>query len=78
MLRQKLKISSNLIHTEVKDFDFMINQSDVLNYNDAVKIDNVLKINIHPLFYTKISWQIINSLNHFFFKPFYTLLQKEF
>lgn len=65
LFRKRLRISSDIIHSQLKDFDFTLTQKDVSNYNEAVKnkTSSFFAKDIHPLFYTKISWQIIENLN---------------
>lgn len=67
LFRKRLKISSSVIHTNIKDFEFKINQKEAKNYNDAVKNGDksVFKKDLHSLFYTQISWQIIENLNDY-------------
>lgn len=71
LFRRRLKITSNVINTPIKDFHYAIDINNVINYGEAIeneKGQNLSKINkgkIHPLFYTKISWQIIEKLNNY-------------
>ena len=63
--RRRLKISSNAIGTEIRDFHYSLTAESVANYNEAVENipANMRVKGLHPLFYTKISWQIIENLN---------------
>ncbi len=69
LFRKRLKISSNFIHTQISDYYYSVDLNDVIKYNDAVKNDNHQisseQKNLHPLYYTKISWKIIENLNEF-------------
>lgn len=65
LFRPRLEISSESIKIGIKDFQYLLTKNDIVNYNDAVSNgaeDDVLT-RIHPLFYTKISWRIIENLN---------------
>jgi len=69
LFRIRLKISSNFIHTQILNYNYPVDLKDITEYNDAVKNDDqqisVEQKNLHPLFYTKISWKIIENLNEF-------------
>ncbi len=75
LLRKRLKISSNFIHSQIKDYYYPVKTEEIKNYNEAVRNDSSeipskkFKENLHPLFYTKISWQIIKNLNNFLEEP---------
>jgi hypothetical protein len=73
LLRRRLKINSDIIQTKIKDFNYFIDKDNIKNYNDAVRNNDIASLiddqNIHPLFYTKISWQIIESLNKYLDRP---------
>lgn len=66
LFRKKLKISSDFINVGIADFNFKQSQKDIINYNIAVanSKNDSLKINQHPLYYTKVSWRIIENLNN--------------
>ena len=65
LFRRRLKISSNVINTEIRDFHYLLIPKSVTNYNEAVENipANRRVKGLHPMFYTKISWQIIENLN---------------
>jgi len=71
LLRKRLKISSNFIHSQIKDYYYPVKTEDIKKYNEAVRnyssetSSKNIKENPHPLFYTKISWHIIENLNDF-------------
>lgn len=75
LFRRKLQISSNIINVEIKDHKYLVDKNDVKRYNNVVKNNNSQSIlvenkeNIHPLFYTKISWQILKNLTEFLKEP---------
>jgi len=73
LLRRRLKINSDTIQTKIKDFNYSVDRDNIKNYNDAVRNSGIASLidnqNIHPLFYTKISWQIIENLNKYLDKP---------
>lgn len=68
---KKLKISSDIFHTEIKDSYYSVNEEDVHNFYEAVRntSDDFKGFNkndsIHSLFFTKISWKIIENLNDY-------------
>lgn len=66
LFRKRLKISSDFINVGIADFNFKQSQKDIINYNIAVanSKNDSLKINQHPLYYTKVSWRIIENLNN--------------
>ena len=67
LFRDRLEIASDLINTSIKDFEFQLTPKDVLNYNEAVENgdESAVKATLHPLYYTKISWRIIENLNDY-------------
>ncbi len=73
--RQRLSVSSDLVYAQIKNFNYPVEVVDVLKYNDAVKNEDQQSSStnnneiLHPLFYTKISWQIIQNLNKFLENP---------
>lgn len=73
LFRQRLKISSDFVDAKIKDYDFSVDINDIARYNDAVKNDTQktasIKEMIHPVFFTKISWKIIEDLNEFLEAP---------
>lgn len=75
LLRQRLSVSSDLVYAKIKSFNYTVEVADVLKYNDAVKNDTQQPTStnnntfLHPLFYTKISWRIIENLNKFLENP---------
>jgi len=73
LFRQRLEISSDFVHAKIKDFIYSVDENDVARYNDAVKNNNrpasSVNNNLHPVFFTKISWQIIEKLNEFLETP---------
>ncbi|MEN8122578.1 MAG: MaoC/PaaZ C-terminal domain-containing protein [Bacteroidota bacterium] len=71
IFRQRLKISSDVIDTEIKDFNYLLTNESVSNYNEVVaNIPADLKTKgLHPLYYTKISWKIIENLNNYLEVP---------
>lgn len=73
LFRQRLTVSSSFVFAKIIDTDFSVDINDIEKYNDAVKNDNQQAASkeemIHPLFFTKISWQIIENLNEFLEVP---------
>ncbi len=71
LFRPRLEISSDSIKINIKDVQYLITKEDVVSYNDAVTngIEDDAFVGLHPLFYTKISWHIIESLNKYLEKP---------
>lgn len=71
LFRQRLKLSSDAIDTKIKDIQYLLSNEQVTNYNKAVgKISSdETTTDIHPLFYTKISWHLIENLNDYLEKP---------
>lgn len=71
IFRRRLKISSNVIDTEIKDFHYLLTNERVTNYNEVVANNsaNEMLTGLHPLFYTKISWKIIENLNAYLEVP---------
>ena len=69
LFRKRLKISSNFIYTQISDYNYPVDLKNIIAYNDVVKNDDQQissgQKNLHPLFYTKISWKIIENLNDF-------------
>ena len=69
LFRKRLKISSNFIHTQISDYNYPVDLKNIIAYNNVVKNDDQQisfgQKNLHPLFYTKISWKIIENLNDF-------------
>ena len=71
LFRQRLGVSSDLVDTKIKNFSYTVEIADVLKYSDAVKNNTQQPSSknnntfLHPLYYTKISWQIIENLNKF-------------
>ncbi len=73
LFRYRLTISSSFVHANIKDFTYSVDKNDVARYNDAVKNNkrpaSSVNNNLHPVFFTKISWQIIENLNEFLEAP---------
>lgn len=71
LFRRRLKLSSDAIETGIKDIPYLVSEEQVTNYSEAVgKISaNAKTTDIHPLFYTKISWHLIEHLNDYLDKP---------
>jgi len=75
IFRKRIKISDKVANTEIKNIDYFIDNEMIINYTEAVmnkegKNDKYSKIeNAHPLFYTRISWNIIENLNKHLEKP---------
>ena len=69
LFRRRLKINADTIQTKIRDFNYSVDKDNIANYNGAVRNSNIASLyhneNIHPLFYTKISWQIIENLNKY-------------
>jgi len=74
--RKRLVFFSDEVFSQIKDFDYLVNAKDLSNYNEAIKNDKQQNIStdieeiIHPLYYTKISWKIIENLNKYLENPF--------
>jgi len=75
IFRKRINISDEVASTKIKDIDFFIDSEMINNYTEAVKnqedkYDEYSKTtNAHPLFYTRISWNIIENLNKYLDKP---------
>jgi hypothetical protein len=71
--RKRLFISSNFVQAKIKDFQYKISPQAIINYNQIVsnKEDKTSgeKNYIHPLFFAKINWQVIDNLNNYLEKP---------
>ncbi len=66
-----LKIKEDIANSNFKDFDFWIDSEDIINFTNAIKTDKegkkheIDKPILHPLYFSKISWQIISNLNNY-------------
>ena len=75
IFRKRISISNEVVNTKVKDIDFFVDGEMINNYTQAVKnkeneVDKYGKnTTAHPLFYTRISWNIIENLNKHLDKP---------
>ena len=75
LFRKRLHISSDFINTPIKDFRYSVSENKIADYNNVVSStkntgkDSQNSNYIHPVFFAKISWQIILDFNDFLEKP---------
>ncbi len=72
LFKKRLYISSETIVTTLRDFHFKIDQVAAEKYRSVVEAGAISEQNIdmiHPLYLTKISWHIVESLNEYLEQP---------
>lgn len=66
-----LKINEDIVNSNFKIYNFWIDSEDIINFTNAIKTDKeekkyeISKPPLHPLYFSKISWQIISNLNNY-------------
>ncbi len=65
LLRKRLSISDSLFFSSIRDIEICISPDEISDYNTSVENDNFdnFTTQIHPVFLSKISWNIIENLN---------------
>lgn len=71
LFRKRLKLSSDVINTRVKGLQYQLSNEQAANYNEVVSnvSSGEATTDIHPLFFTKISWHLIENLNDYLEDP---------
>lgn len=67
LLRPRLQITSDVVNRRIRDFHYTVTETDIRNYNSVT--DKIDPARAHPLFYTRISWQLIENLNKYLTEP---------
>ncbi len=71
LFRKRLTISTDVIDYQVRDFSYQLTPQNIQDYNDVVKNGKSQFAPIqNPVFFCKITWQILEKLEQFIEQPF--------
>ncbi|MCF6193334.1 MAG: hypothetical protein L3J46_03250 [Kangiellaceae bacterium] len=71
LLRKRLSISPETIDTRIRDYQFQITEESAVSYHEVISQEHSSddKYLVHPLYLTKVSWHIVESLNDYLKTP---------